>query len=236
MTVSVEMLSTIKPFQALASETLDRMAGVAELRTYHANTVLLQQGVPSTGLFALLSGRIKLYRRSKSKTQILAIYLPGMCFGLESLSGNMLNPWTAEAMVDTKTIFISSASLSQLFQDCSDLRVVLIQSVSDQLQGFVTLVHNLAFHDVATRLAAILIALAESGEQTTNKEPRIDRTISQKDLAAMVGTAREVIYRTFKMFEKDGLVKLTPTHIIILDKQKLSDVARREAYFPPASS
>ena len=44
----------------------------------------------------------------------------------------------------------------------------------------------------------------------------------------MVGTAREVVYRTFKRFERDGLVRLTPTDIVILDVERLADVARSE--------
>jgi hypothetical protein len=43
-----------------------------------------------------------------------------------------------------------------------------------------------------------------------------------------VGTVREVIYRTFKKFEKEGLIRLTPDHITILDLQRLDDIANQE--------
>jgi hypothetical protein len=47
-------------------------------------------------------------------------------------------------------------------------------------------------------------------------------------MAAMVGTAREVIHRTLKKFERDNLVRVTPTHFLLLDTEKLSEVARQE--------
>lgn len=44
----------------------------------------------------------------------------------------------------------------------------------------------------------------------------------------MVGTAHEVVHRTLKKFERDDLLRVAPTHFVLLDTEKLDDIARQE--------
>ena len=57
---------------------------------------------------------------------------------------------------------------------------------------------------------------------------RIARLLSQQELAAMVGTAREVIYRVFKKLERNNILQVTSKHILILDFDQLSSIAGQE--------
>ena len=100
--------------------------------------------------------------------------------------------------------------------------------VAQRLKQFVSLVHDLAFRDVTSRLATVLVTRAQNEGQPTNSGISIDRLLSQQEFAQMVGTAREVINRTFKRFEHDGLVRLTPDHILILDLERLINIAKQE--------
>ncbi len=230
MNVPIELLTNTPAFQDLAQRTLENMAREASILDFESGEILYEQGMSPIGLFVLQAGRVKFYRQSKGKTQILAVLAPGECFGAESFPDDTPCPWTAEAMVDATTIYIEPNALLKCFQDHADLRVVLLKLVSARLQQFVTLVHNLAFRDVASRLATILMARVEIEGEHTEDGLRIHRFMTQQELAAMVGTAREVIYRTFKKFEHQGLLRLSPTHIYILDQEKLAEIARQEVH------
>jgi CRP-like cAMP-binding protein len=50
----------------------------------------------------------------------------------------------------------------------------------------------------------------------------------QQEFAEMIGTAREVINRTFKRFEQNGLLRLTADSIFILDLERLTAIAEQE--------
>lgn len=228
-TMIVDKLANIPALRTLAPAILEQMAKNATLLEFSTGEVLYYQDSEPGGFFALYSGRVKLYRKSREKTQILSIVTPGECFGAESLGQDTRTPWTAEAMEPTATICLPSDKLQQLLLDFPDLRVVILKLISSRLQESVTLVHNLAFRDVAARLATFLLDRVEEETVDTNKdELRLDRVLTQQELAAIVGTAREVIYRTFKKFEEENLVELTPTHILILDRERLAAIASQE--------
>lgn len=228
MSVSLETLATIPAFLKLGSATLERLASETSPVHRNAGEIFFQQGDPPSGLFALQAGRVKLYRQSKTQMQILAIPLPGECFGAESLPNDAPNPCTAKALTVTETLYVPPDTLHTLLVECPDFQVMLLELASVRLRQFVTLVHDLAFRDVSARLATVLLSRAETEGTPTGDGIRIDRLLSQQELASMVGTAREVINRTFKRFEQDGLIRLTSADIFILDSGTLSEIACQE--------
>jgi CRP-like cAMP-binding protein len=160
--------------------------------------------------------------------QIFSILAPGECFGAESLPDDGPSPCSATALTVARTLFIAPEVLHQLATDYPDFQIVLLELVSERLRQFVSLVHNLAFHDVTARLASALLALGETDGEMCDEGLSIHRLLTTQELAAMVGTAREVIHRTLKRFERDGLVRVTTTHFFLLDPSRLAEVARQE--------
>ncbi len=229
MQVTLKTLAEVSVLQGLAPKTLERVVQCATVLACAPGDAFYRQDDPPAGLFALQSGRVKLYRQSGERAQILTVLLPGDCFGAESLPDDAPCPWTAEAMEPSTAISLAPDRLRQLLAECPDLQVALLELVSGRLRQFVALVHDLAFRDVAARVAAVLLARAEAEGTVTAAGVQIRRALSQQELAAMVGTAREVIYRTFRQFERDGLLRLSRSHILILDAERLTEVASREA-------
>lgn len=107
-------------------------------------------------------------------------------------------------------------------------RVILLQLVTERLRQFATLVHNLAFRDVAARLATILVTRAVQDGMTIPDGIVFPRLMTQGELATMVGTAREVVQRTFKKFEKSGIIRVSRKEIHILDLDMLKEIAEEE--------
>lgn len=228
MSVSVETIAGIPAFRSLSLATRRRLAEEATLVSLNPGEPLYQQGEPVPGLFALLAGRVKLYRQSRERMQIFSILAPGDCFGAESLPDDTPTPCSATALTIARALFIPAEVLRQLVADCPDFQVVLLELVSARLREFVSLVHSLAFRDVSARLAAVLLSLGKTDGEPCDEGLRIHRLLTQQELAAMVGTAREVVHRTLKKFERDDLVRVTPTHFLLLDMEKLDEIARQE--------
>jgi CRP/FNR family transcriptional regulator len=159
----------------------------------------------------------------------LEIVRAGDSFGAESLYNNAPSPWTAEAIQAGNAIYIPPNELSRILTEYPDFSLVLLELISKKLRSFTGLVHSLAFRDVTARLAEVLLVQVERNPQTSSPQ-RIERILSQQDLAALVGTAREVIYRTLKKFEQEGILQVTPTHIIILDIDQLQTIANQETH------
>lgn len=228
--VTVDTLSSFPLFKPLSSRTLRCLAEKAVLAAYAVGADLYRQGDPPSGLFALQSGRVKLYRQSKEKCQILALPMPGDCLGAESLPTGAFNPYSATTLMPVTTITLPADVLQSLLDEHADFQEVFLRLITDRLKQFVTLVHDLAFRDVTSRLATVLLARAEvEGQPHMSGGVSFERLLSQQEFADMVGTAREVVYRTFKKFEDDGLVQFTRHNILIRDLDTLRAIALQEA-------
>ncbi|MBZ0283830.1 MAG: Crp/Fnr family transcriptional regulator [Anaerolineae bacterium] len=227
--ITVESLSRIQLFKALSPYTQRCIAEKAMLAEYPVEENLYHQGDPPTGLFALQSGRVKLYRQSKEKCQILALPIPGDCLGAESLSTGAPSPYSATTLTSAVAIHLPPEVLQVLLDEHSDFQDVFLQLITNRLKQFVTLVHDLAFRDVTSRLATVLMIRAEVEGQSHDDGIIFDRLLSQQEFADMVGTAREVVYRTFKKFENDGLVRMTRSSILIRNLDTLRAIAFEEA-------
>lgn len=227
--VTADSLSRVQLFKVLSPRTHRCIAEKAVLAQYPAGVNLYRQGDPPTGLFTLQSGRVKLYRQSKEKCQILALPMPGDCLGAESLPTGAPSPYSATTLVPVVAIHLPPDALQTLLDDHADFQDVFLQLITNRLKQFVTLVHDLAFRDVTSRLATVLIIRAEVEGQLHDDGISFDRLLSQQEFADMVGTAREVVYRTFKKFEDDGLVGMTRSSILIRDLDTLRGIALQEA-------
>lgn len=227
--VSADLLSRYPFFAVLSPRTQRHIAERLVPAEYSPGVDLYQQGDPPTPLYMLRTGRVKLYRQSRDKCQILALPLPGDCLGAESLSTGAPSPYSATTLVPTSAVYLPPDVLQALLDELPDFQEAFLKLITNRLKQFVTLVHDLAFRDVTSRLAMILLARAESEGQPHEGGIVFDRLLSQQEFADMVGTAREVVYRTFKKFEDERLVNLTRTTILIRDLETLRAIALQEA-------
>lgn len=227
--VNVESLSKIQPFAVLSPHTQRCIAKKAVLAEYRAGVDLYRQGDPPSALYVLQSGRVKLYRQSTGKCQILALPVPGDLLGAESLPTGAPSPFAATTLTPVVVIHVPPDALQQLLDEHPDFQEAFLKLITDRLKQFVTLVHDLAFRDVTSRVAIVLLARAEIEGQPHDEGIIFDRLLSQQEFADTVGTAREVVYRTFKKFENDGLVRMTRSSIMIRDFDRLRTIALQES-------
>lgn len=228
MNINIE-LSKSQLFAELSPRTQRCIAEKSVVVAYAPGDDLYRQGEPPSALYTLQTGRVKLYRQSKEKCQILALPFSGDCLGAESLPTGAPNPYTATALTPVTAISLSPDILQSLLDQYPDFQEAFLRLITDRLKQFVTLVHDLAFRDVTSRLAMVLIARAEVEGLPHDDGIIFDRLLSQQEFADMVGTAREVIYRIFKRFEADDLVHMTRTSILIRDFHSLRAIALQES-------
>ncbi len=225
MAVSVQELKVLPAFSRLSSLTIEHLALATSPLPFKAGFKFFQQGDPPTGLFSLVSGQVKLYRNSKERVQILYVIHEGATFGAESLPNDTPSPCAAQALTSGAALYVPPDALHKLLLEHPDLLFMQLELVTKQLRQFTSLVHSLAFRDVSARLAETLLKLRS---YPTRDGFCIEKTFSQQDLAAMVGTAREVICRTMKKFEKEGLVRTERGSIILRDLSRLKEMANQE--------
>ena len=212
-----------------ASDTLfERASSVAMKQKFENGTTFYAKGDPPAGLYYVRSGLVKLSRGSRKKTQILALLGQGEIFGAESLFQGAPCPWTAQAVSQGEVLYLAPEMLEQVVSENPEMLSAFLELVWQRLHEFTNLVHGLAFRDVRARLAGVLVQLATLDGSPVDEGVCIKRTLSQQDLASMVGTAREVVNRTLKRFEQEGLLRISSEEILLLDYPEIERIAVEE--------
>jgi CRP/FNR family transcriptional regulator, cyclic AMP receptor protein len=115
---------------------------------------------------------------------------------------------------------IGRDDLRRLAWACPDLAWALIEDLAARARLLVTLVHDLAMRSVRGRLARLLLEEAESHDSDV-----VQRLLTQEEMAARLGTVREMVGRTLRGLANDGLIEFDRHRIVILDPQRLAEEA-----------
>ena len=82
-------------------------------------------------------------------------------------------------------------------------------------------VGSLTLHDVPGRLARKLLELAQGYGRVTSDGVKIDMTLTQSDLASLIGATRESTNKALGNFKRSGIIRMEQTQITIVDPEAL---------------
>ncbi len=227
MVVQAQALRHIKSFQTLSMRLLKELALSAQVVTCKPRYIFFEQGMTLEGIYVVTAGMIKLYRQSHDRSQILALLGPNDFFGTEVLS-ELRTSYGAAAITQVDVLHFPLDVLNRLMAQDVEFRTVTLHLVTTQLRLLAGVVHSLAFRNVPSRLASVLLQLVEMQGESRPDGIYVPRILTQNELAEMVGTAREVIHRTFNKFAQSAVLQLTPHYIIIFDMERLQTIATEE--------
>jgi CRP/FNR family transcriptional regulator len=202
------LLGQVPLFADFGEDALARLAARSVVRSHGPGHVLFTAGGACTGLYVVVTGRVRIYRVSPAgREQVLHIEGPGRTVGeLPLLDGG---PYPASAVTDVESqlLFVPRAEFEALYRDTPDIAQAVIHGLGRRLRHLVQVIETLAFRDVAARLASFLAGYAEEhGQQTPGgMEIVLDRT--HEELSVELGTARESVSRALKQLSRKGLIE-----------------------------
>jgi CRP/FNR family cyclic AMP-dependent transcriptional regulator len=159
---------------------------------------------------------------------ILATLQPGAVFGELALLDGAPRSATASALSPTETIVLPRDRFRDLIATEAHVRDALLASIAGELRRLTTHVEELHFLDITGRLAARLVRLANEGGAPTDKGGiRLRSTLTQADLAAMVGCTRQSVNKLLGQFTDEGLLRLEREGIVVTDLAGLVAASRR---------
>lgn len=219
MSVNMESLQSSTYFSGLSSEELDSVRKLIFQRTVARGEIILFEGEPAQAVYVVAAGVVKVFKTSTDgKEQILYLARPGDSFNDVPIFDGGLNLASAEALTQVVLYGIKKSDLGKSLQECPALATNVIQVLSQRVEQVISLVEDLSFRRVTGRVAKILL---ENVADTQEHKHRL----TQQEMAAMAGTAREMIGRSLKLLEEEGKVRLERNRIVITDKEALREVA-----------
>jgi CRP/FNR family cyclic AMP-dependent transcriptional regulator len=184
------------------------LAGISQGKTvleYGASRTIFWQGEPADSVFYLRRGKVKLAVSSQQgKEAIVAILGDGDFFGEGCLAGQLLRIATATAMTDCTLARIEKSLMTRTLHEQHDFSELFVTHLlSRNIRYEADLVDQL-FNSSEKRLARMLLLLAHFGKES--KAETVVPSVSQDNLAQMVGTTRSRISHFMNKFRKLGFI------------------------------
>jgi CRP/FNR family cyclic AMP-dependent transcriptional regulator len=207
----IQLFAKLSPGSIAALKPLTRL-------TFTDGQVIMLQGETDTPIYFVLAGSVRIFRaNAEGREQTLTRLQAGDTFNLPTpFSSSHVAPATAVAVGDVDLLAMSASDFRRVVSETPEIALAVLRDLSNRLQQFVELTHDLSLRSVRARLAGFLLS------QTT--APDHERW-THEEMAARVGTVREVISRTIREFEKTGLLEMQRHRIVILDAAALQEIA-----------
>jgi len=194
---------------------------VAVRRVYAPGEAIIIEGDPCQAAYFIAEGQVRVYRLSPGgREQVLARLGPGQTFNtVPPFQPQGVNHANVQAATETTLYAIVSDDFRRLVGECPELALAILQDFAARLDHLTNLVEDLSLRTVRGRLARFLLEYAEAGQ--------VARRWTQDEIAAHLGTVRDMVGRTLRAFADAGLVRMDRQRIVLLDREGLEAEAGR---------
>jgi len=219
MAIQLASLKSIPYFSGLSDTTLAPIVKYVFEKRAERGEILFFEEEPADVLYFVTEGVVKVFKTSADgKEQIFGIIRPGDSFNDVPVISGGKNLTSAGAMSAVTLNGIKKKDLEAIINENPQIALNIISVLSRRVKELMTLVEDFSFRRVSSRVAKILL---EYMGKESNERPRL----TQQEIAAMIGTAREMVGRSLKSLEEDGAIRIERNRIIIADQRILREMA-----------
>lgn len=217
MPIDREALRRIPLCASLRPEDLAQVASATQERSYERGALIVLEGELGGGLHYVHTGLVKVFKTSPSgKEQVLRLIPAGNTFNdVPALDGGP-NPASVAALEPSIIYAIPRADLRTLILTRPEVAEAVVQTLTRALRHLVALVEDLSLRHVTARVARILLRQEEASQSA----PRAYH-MTQQEMAALAGTAREVVGRSLKELELAGAIEMRQGRAVVLNRDRL---------------
>ena len=215
-------------FSKLSQPLRNDILARAVVRRIADGAMLSARGAPAEEWCGVAKGAVRVSSVSLSGKQITLTYVePGTWFGDISLFDGMPRTHDSNAHGDTTLLVVRKADFRELLAQHTELYEALLRLNCRRLRLLFDTVEDLNTRPLASRLAKQILLLARSYGIAQGDEIRIGLQLAQEDLAQLLGASRQRVNQELKGFERDGAVRIEPTRLVVLSKEKLLAISGR---------
>ncbi|HEU4460170.1 MAG TPA: Crp/Fnr family transcriptional regulator [Methylibium sp.] len=215
-------------FAKLSSGLRSAILGRASVRRVKDSTLLTTRGSQADEWCGVARGAVRVSSVSLSGKQVTLTYCePGTWFGDTALFDGLPRTHDANAHGETTLLVVRKPDFKELLSQHPELYEALLRLHCRRLRLLYNVIEDLNTRPLAARLAKQLLLLARSYGIAQGEEIRIGLQLAQEDLAQLLGASRQRVNQELKGFERDGAVRVEPTRLVVLSRDKLLAIATR---------
>ncbi len=215
-------------FSKLSPALREAILARTTVRRVADGAMLGARGTPAVEWIAVAKGAVRISSVSLSGKQVTLTYVePGTWTGDIALFDGQPRTHDASAHGETTLLIVRKADFKELLAQHVELYDALLRLNCRRLRVMFDTIEDLNTRPLAARLAKQVLLLARRYGVQEGEEIRIGLQLAQEDLAQLLGASRQRVNQELKGFERDGAVRIEPTRLVVLSKDKLLALAER---------
>jgi CRP/FNR family transcriptional regulator len=191
-------------------------------KKYSASEMVFSEGEPCAGLFVVESGSVRIFKSSPGgREQVLSIEGPGGSIAELPVFDGGNYPASVIAIEDTVLLFVSRQDFQALCLAHPQVSLKVLKVVGGRLRRLVGIIEELSFTTVHHRLSAYLLRMAKKEGRKVAQGVEITLPTNNQELAAQIGTVRELVSRNLSRLQAEGLITIDGRTVVLRDMKAL---------------
>src|SRR3954471_15867553 len=216
-----DILARIPFFAEAPSELRKAISEAGTIVHLQAGEYFLREGDTCAHFAILVTGKMRVFKLGEGGQEITLYHVGAgeACpLNVSCILSDRPVPAMARVEEEVEALVVPAATFRAWIAEHEPLRRFVFQMFSSRLTEVMSLVEEVAFRRMDQRLARRLAdLLAEEGSVE----------VTHADIAADLGTAREVVSRLLKEFERRGAIALSRGKILLRNESILLDLVTR---------
>ncbi|OLC19495.1 MAG: hypothetical protein AUH33_05585 [Chloroflexi bacterium 13_1_40CM_68_21] len=206
-------LGDVLPLEILPDADQLELGNSMAVRKFKADEVVYHQGDPASHAYVIVDGLVKVLLLDENGRELLvSLHRRGEFFGELALFEQAPRDGTAVCVVATTALQIARDGALRVLGRNDGARSYMFERLTRTIRKLESQVGDLAFLDVASRLAKYLVEVGRAGKAMP---------LTQDDLAAAIGSTRMTVNKLLADFERRGLIEVARRNIRVLDESSL---------------
>lgn len=209
-------------FSKLSAPLRQAILARAVVRRMPDGAMLSSRGAPAEDWVGVAKGAVRVSSVSLAGKQVTLTYVePGTWFGDIALFDGLPRTHDANAHGETTVLIVRKPDFRELLAQHVELYDALLRLNCRRLRLMFDTIEDLNTRPLAGRLARQLLLLARSYGEPEGDAIRIGLALAQEDLAQLLGASRQRVNQELKSLERDGALRIEPTRLVVLSRDKL---------------
>ena len=215
------MMNDFKLFQNLSVEESDKLAASFKRCHFGKKQRVEFSGPSQDYIYLVRSGRVKVsYLSPEGKEITVTILHPGDMYSMHSeASSTVLEP--------AEIWYIGSEDFKQIVMQNPGLTVNLIRILGVILKNTNEALLNLAFKEVNSRLANLLLKMARETGAATDKGVVFEPGLTHEEMANIISSTRQTVTTILNRFEKAGIIDVQKKRITVINMGQLAEISNQ---------
>jgi CRP/FNR family transcriptional regulator, dissimilatory nitrate respiration regulator len=215
-------IENVPLFKGLPLTQIKQLASIAVYKPYKKGERVFSEGEEATGFYLVVVGRVKISKLAPDgKEQILHILEIQEPFGEVPVFAGERFPANAEAMEDSKVLFLPREGFIDLIKKEPSVALNMLALLSRRLRQFSSLIESLSLKGVPARLASYLLYLSQRQRDADALELDVPKAL----LANFLGTIPETLSRILAKMTQESLIEVNGRRIRLLNRRALDELA-----------